>query len=263
MLLALDVGNTNITIGVFKRKEIIEVFRITTKLPRTSDEFGILISSLLKEKGLDEGEVKAAIIGSVVPNIMHSLSSGLIKYFDVKPIIVGPGIKTGINLGRFNPREVGADRIVDLVAGYEIYGGPALVIDYGTATTYDIVTENGVFLAGVIAPGIRTSAQSLWGEADMLPAIEIRKPKSILAKETITAMQAGLVYGQIGQTEYIIRRMKEESGYPNAKVVATGGLGKIIANETDMIDVYDSQLTLKGLRFNLTKKIKKYLLEGA
>ena len=146
MLLALDVGNTNITIGVFKRKEIIEVFRITTKLPRTSDEFGILISSLLKEKGLDEGEVKAAIIGSVVPNIMHSLSSGLIKYFDVKPIIVGPGIKTGINLGRFNPREVGADRIVDLVAGYEIYGGPALVIDYGTATTYDIVTENGVFL---------------------------------------------------------------------------------------------------------------------
>ena len=256
MLLALDVGNTNITIGVFKRKEIIEVFRITTKLPRTSDEFGILISSLLKEKGLDEGEVKAAIIGSVVPNIMHSLSSGLIKYFDVKPIIVGPGIKTGINLGRFNPREVGADRIVDLVAGYEIYGGPALVIDYGTATTYDIVTENGVFLAGVIAPGIRTSAQSLWGEADMLPAIEIRKPKSILAKETITAMQAGLVYGQIGQTEYIIRRMKEESGYPDAKVVATGGLGKIIANETDMIDVYDSQLTLKGLRFIYEKNKK-------
>ena len=135
MLLALDVGNTNITIGVFKRKEIIEVFRITTKLPRTSDEFGILISSLLKEKGLDEGEVKAAIIGSVVPNIMHSLSSGLIKYFDVKPIIVGPGIKTGINLGRFNPREVGADRIVDLVAGYELYGGPVIVVDFGTATT--------------------------------------------------------------------------------------------------------------------------------
>ena len=190
MLLALDVGNTNITIGVFKRKEIIEVFRITTKLPRTSDEFGILISSLLKEKGLDEGEVKAAIIGSVVPNIMHSLSSGLIKYFDVKPIIVGPGIKTGINLGRFNPREVGADRIVDLVAGYEIYGGPALVIDYGTATTYDIVTENGVFLAGVIAPGIRTSANVLYRDAARLPEIEILKPKTILANSTIDSMQA-------------------------------------------------------------------------
>ena len=129
MLLALDVGNTNVTIGVFKRKEIIEVFRITTKLPRTSDEFGILISNLLKEKGLDEHEVKAAIIGSVVPNIMHSLTSGLIKYFDVKPIIVGPGIKTGINLGRFNPREVGADRIVDLVAGNELFGGQALDIE--------------------------------------------------------------------------------------------------------------------------------------
>ena len=257
MLLALDVGNTNITIGVFKRKEIIEVFRITTKLPRTSDEFGILISSLLKEKGLDEGEVKAAIIGSVVPNIMHSLSSGLIKYFDVKPIIVGPGIKTGINLGRFNPREVGADRIVDLVAGYEIYGGPALVIDYGTATTYDIVTENGVFLAGVIAPGIRTSAQALWGEADMLPAIEIRKPASILAKETISSMQGGLLYGQIGQTEYIVKRLKEESGYTDAKVVATGGLGKMIVSDTDVVDVYDPQLTLKGLRIIFEKNKKR------
>ena len=247
MLLALDVGNTNITIGVFKRKEIIEVFRITTKLPRTSDEFGILISNLLKEKGLDEGEVKAAIIGSVVPNIMHSLSSGLIKYFDVKPIIVGPGIKTGINLGRFNPREVGADRIVDLVAGYELYGGPALVIDYGTATTYDLVDESGAFLCGVTAPGIRISAKALWQDAAKLPEIEIKKPQSILAKETITSMQAGLMYGQIGQTEYIIRKMQEEAGLGKIKVVATGGLGRIIANETNSIDVYDSNLTLQGI----------------
>ena len=248
MLLALDVGNTNITIGVFKRKEIIEVFRITTKLPRTSDEFGILISSLLKEKGLDEGEVKAAIIGSVVPNIMHSLSSGLIKYFDVKPIIVGPGIKTGINLGRFNPREVGADRIVDLVAGYEIYGGPALVIDYGTATTYDIVTENGVFLAGVIAPGIRTSANVLYRDAARLPEIEILKPKTILATETITSMQAGLFYGYLGSVEYIIQKFKEELHQPDMLVIATGGLGKIISQNTTMIDIYDRDLTFKGLK---------------
>ena len=195
MLLALDVGNTNVTIGVFKRKEIIEVFRITTKLPRTSDEFGILISNLLKEKGLDEHEVKAAIIGSVVPNIMHSLTSGLIKYFDVKPIIVGPGIKTGINLGRFNPREVGADRIVDLVAGYELYGGPVIVVDFGTATTYDLVTEDGRFVGGVTSPGIRTSANALWQQAAKLPEIEIRKPQYILAKDTVTSMQGGLVYG--------------------------------------------------------------------
>ena len=201
MLLALDVGNTNITIGVFKRKEIIEVFRITTKLPRTSDEFGILISNLLKEKGLDEHEVKAAIIGSVVPNIMHSLTSGL-KYFGLTPIIVGPGIRTGIRIATTNPKETGADRIVDAVAGYELYGGPALVIDYGTATTYDIVTENGIFLAGVIAPGIRTSANVLYKDAARLPEIEIVKPKTILANSTIDSMQAGLYYGVVGETKY-------------------------------------------------------------
>ena len=254
MLLALDVGNTNITIGVFKRKEIIEVFRITTKLPRTSDEFGILISSLLKEKGLDEGEVKAAIIGSVVPNIMHSLSSGLIKYFDVKPIIVGPGIKTGINLGRFNPREVGADRIVDLVAGYELYGGPVIVVDFGTATTYDLVTEDGRFVGGVTSPGIRTSANALWQQAAKLPEIEIRKPQYILAKDTVTSMQGGLVYGYIGQTEYIIRKMKEESGLGKINVVATGGLGKMIAQETSFINYYDANLTLKGLQIIYDKQ---------
>ena len=255
MLLALDVGNTNITIGVFKRKEIIEVFRITTKLPRTSDEFGILISSLLKEKGLDEGEVKAAIIGSVVPNIMHSLSSGLIKYFDVKPIIVGPGIKTGINLGRFNPREVGADRIVDLVAGYEIYGGPALVIDYGTATTYDIVTENGVFLAGVIAPGIRTSANVLYRDAARLPEIEIFKnQRRSLQTARLTVLQAGLYYGVVGETKYMVQKMKEETGFDNMKVIATGGLGNMIAQTVDEIDYYDPTLTLKGLQIIYEKQ---------
>lgn len=151
MLLTMDVGNTNITAGIFVEKDLVELFRITTKLPRTSDEFGILIRDMIAAKGLDTKQISAAIIGSVVPNIMYSLTNGIIKYFDVTPVIVGPGIKTGINLGRLNPREVGADRIVDLVAAYEIYGGPTLVIDYGTATTYDVVTEDGVFLAGVTA----------------------------------------------------------------------------------------------------------------
>ena len=198
--------------------------------------------------------MKAAIIGSVVPNIMHSLSSGLIKYFDVKPIIVGPGIKTGINLGRFNPREVGADRIVDLVAGYEIYGGPAHVIDYGTATTYDIVTENGVFLAGVIAPGIRTSANVLYRDAARLPEIEILKPKSILANSTIDSMQAGLYYGVVGETKYMVQKMKEETGFDNMKVIATGGLGNMIAQTVDEIDYYDPTLTLKGLQIIYEKQ---------
>ena len=175
MLLALDVGNTNITIGVFRRKEIIESFRITTKIQRTSDEYGMIISDLLQAKGKDCKEVKAAIICSVVPNIMHSLVNGIVKYFNIKPIIVGPGVKTGINLSRMNPGEVGADKIVNLVAGYELFGGPALVIDYGTATTYDVVTDDGTFLAGVIVPGIRTSANALVQGAARLPEIEIVK----------------------------------------------------------------------------------------
>ncbi len=254
MLLALDVGNTNITIGVFQRKEIIESFRITTKLPRTSDEFGMIISDLLREKGLDKEHVKAVVVCSVVPNIMHSLVSGLIKYFNIKPIIVGPGVKTGINLGRMNPREVGADKIVNLVAGYHLYGGPALVIDYGTATTYDVVTKNGTFLAGVIVPGIRTSANALVQGAARLPEIEIVTPDTILATNTVSSMQAGLFYSVIGEAKHIIRQMKEQTGFQDMKVIATGGLGKMVAKTVDEIDYYDENLTLKGLQIIYEKQ---------
>ena len=255
MLLTMDVGNTNITAGIFVEKDLVELFRITTKLPRTSDEFGILIRDMIAAKGLDTKQISAAIIGSVVPNIMYSLTNGIIKYFDVAPVIVGPGIKTGINLGRLNPREVGADRIVDLVAAYEIYGGPTLVIDYGTATTYDVVTEDGVFLAGVTAPGIRTSANALWKGAARLPEIEIKTPESILATNTITSMQAGLMYGVIGETKYIIEQMKKETGFKDMKVVATGGLGKMISREVPEINCFDDTLTLKGLRIIYEKQL--------
>ena len=256
MIFVIDVGNTNMTMGVFQGKKLEATFRIMTKTPRTSDEYGIMITQLLKNNGIEVTDIEGVIIASVVPDVMHSLGSAIIKYFGVKPVVVSAGIKTGIRIVTENPRQVGPDRIVDAVGAYTLYGGPAIVVDFGTASTFGVIGPDGTFEAGVIAPGIRTSAQSLWGEADMLPAIEIRKPNSILAKETITAMQAGLVYGQIGQTEYIIKRMKEESGYPDAKVIATGGLGKMIANETDMIDVYDSQLTLKGLRFIYEKNKK-------
>ena len=256
MLLVIDVGNPNITLGVFNKDELFGTFRMKTKQPRTSDEYGITLQELVERHGIESSKINAVILASVVPDVMHSLGSAIIKYFGVKPVVVSAGIKTGIRIVTENPRQVGPDRIVDAVGAYTLYGGPAIVVDFGTATTFDVIGPDGTFEAGVIAPGIRTSAQSLWGEADMLPAIEIRKPNSILAKETITAMQAGLVYGQIGQTEYIIKRMKEESGYPDAKVIATGGLGKMIANETDMIDVYDSQLTLKGLRFIYEKNKK-------
>lgn len=248
MLLVIDVGNTNITLGIFKKEKLLATFRMTTKQSRTSDEFGILMRLMIQERGLDKDDVHDVIISSVVPDVMYSLNSAIIKYFKTKPLIVGPGIKSGIRIVTDNPKEIGADRIVDVAAGYTLYGGPVLVIDFGTATTYDLVDEKGAFIAGITSPGIEISARALWQDAAKLPKIAIEKPKSILAKETITSMQAGLVYGYIGQAEYIIDKVKEESGLSNLKVVATGGLGKIIADETNRIDIYDNMLTLKGLR---------------
>lgn len=254
MLATIDVGNSNITIGLFDKDTIKGTFRMTTKIPRTSDEYGIFLTDLMTARKVDGREINAVIIASVVPDVMHSLTSGILKYFHVKPIIVGPGIRTGIKLATENPREMGADRIVDAVAAYELYGGPVLVIDFGTATTHDLVLADGSLVAGVTSPGIRISANALWNNAAKLPEIEIRKPESILAKNTVTSMQAGLIYGCIGQTEYIIRRMKEEAGLKDMKVVATGGLGKIISKETDAIDVYDPDLTLKGLKLIYEKQ---------
>lgn len=248
MLLVIDAGNTNITLGVFRGEELLGTFRMTTKLPRTSDEYGIMLKELVERQGIKSSDINAAIVASVVPDIMHSLGSALIKYFGIKPVVVSAGIKTGIRIMTENPKQVGADRIVDAVAAYTLYGGPVIVIDFGTATTYDIVGPDATFEGAVIAPGIRTSAQAMWGQAAMLPAIEIKKPDTILAKETISCMQAGIVFGQIGQTEYIVNRIRKESGYTDAKVVASGGLGNIIAKETEVIDIYDPQLTLKGLR---------------
>ena len=169
-------------------------------------------------------------------------------------MVVETGIKTGIRIVTAHPQQIGADRIVDAAAAFELYGGPVFVIDFGTATTYDLVDETGAFVSGVTAPGIRISAKALWQDAAKLPEIEIRKPDSVLAKETISSMQAGLVYGQIGQTEYIVKRTKQETGIRDLKVVATGGLGTIIANETDCIDVYDPTLTLQGLRIIFDKQ---------
>ena len=248
MVITIDVGNTNITVGVFRGDEVMASFRITTKMPRTSDEYGMLLSNLLEQNKIRHDDIEDAIIASVVPNVMHSLED---------PIIVEPGTKTGIRVVTENPRQIGADRIVDAAAAYELYGGPVLVLDFGTATTYDLVDKNGAFVSGVTAPGIRISAKALWEDAAKLPEIEIRKPESILAKETISSMQAGLVYGQIGQTEYIVKHMIEEADMGPVKVVATGGLGRIIANETDVIDVYDPNLTLKGMNLIYKKQNRK------
>lgn len=256
MLLAIDIGNTNLTFGLFDGEQILHTFRLTTSLPRTSDEFGVQIVEQLSHKAVRAEAVRDVIICSVVPKVMYSLTSGIKKYLHCDPVVVGHGTKSGIRIATTNPMEIGSDRVVDAVGAYFLYGGPVIVIDYGTATTYDLVTSDGAFVAGVTAPGIRISAKALWSNAAKLPEIEIVKPESILAKTTITSMQAGLVYGTIGQTEYIIDRFKKESGFPGVRVVATGGLGRIISEGTDKIDFYDPELTLQGMRliYERTKK---------
>ena len=255
MLLVIDIGNTNITFGVYKGEVLLHTFRMTTKASRTPDELGINIYRFLKFYELDVSQVKSVIMASVVPDLNGPICMRIEKFLGLKTLVVGPGTKTGIKIRVANPQEIGADRITDEVGAYELYGGPVLVIDFGTATTYDLVTEDGAYIAGITAPGIRGSASSLWATTAQLPVFDIVKPASILAKETVSSLQAGLVYGYIGSVEYIIREVKRESGYEDLKVVATGGLGKIIYDATDEIQIYDPDLTLKGLRLIYEKNV--------
>lgn len=256
MILVVDIGNTNIVVGVYKEDEIIGSWRMVTRSEKTSDEYGVFILDLLSYNNIDYKKINGAIVSSVVPNLMHSFENTLKKYFNINAIIVGPGVKTGITVSTENPSKVGADRIVNLVAAYEQYGGPLIVIDFGTATTYDVVSENGEFKYGVISPGIGITADALWKRTAQLPSIEIKKTPSILAKNTITSMQAGLLYGYIGQVEYIVKKIKEELGNECMKVIATGGLGRLISDETSSIDIYDPQLMLKGLKVIHDKNTK-------
>ncbi len=256
MVLAVDIGNTNIVCGILKDDGIISTFRLTTENSMTSDEYGVMICNIIERRGVALTDIQAVIVASVVPQIMYSFSNAIVKYFNITPMVVGPGIKTGIRLANENPKEMGADRIADAVAAYQLYGGPVIVVDYGTATTYDVILADGTFSVGVTAPGIISSAKTLWQNTAKLPEIEIKKPETILAKNTIESMQAGLVYGQIGQTEYIIKTIKSELGINDIKVVATGGLGKLISESTDVIDAYDAYLTLKGLNIIYKKNVK-------
>jgi len=246
VITVIDIGNTNISIGVMEEMNVVASFRLTTTQRRTSDEFVAVLFGLFQSNEIDPKNVEGVIISSVVPKIMHSLRNSIYKFFNLEPIIIGAGVKTGIQIKTENPKSVGSDRIVDLVAGHYLYGGPLILIDFGTATTYDYLSADGVFEFGLISPGIETSARALWSKAAQLPDIEIKKPPSIRCKNTITAMQGGLVFGYIGQTEYIIKKIKDEMG--EARVIATGGLGRIIFGETDMIDDYDPLLSFKGLK---------------
>ena len=250
MLVAIDIGNTNITMGVYDRDQLIGNYRLTTKFQRTSDEYGFMLLSFLNASSIEVEQIEDIIISSVVPKINYSFTNCIKKYLHKNPIFIGPGVKTGIDIRIDNPSTLGADRLVDAAGAFYTYGGPCLVIDFGTATTYDVVTAKGEFIGGI---GISTNALS--SQAAKLPEIEIQKPNKIIAKNTIKSMQAGIVFGYIGQTEYIIRTIKEEYG-ENLKVISTGGLGRIIASETDEIDIYDVDLTFKGLKiiYDKTKK---------
>ena len=250
MLLAIDLGNTNIKFAVFDGKEIAATFRLTTDMPRTSDEFGIAIRSLLESNQVASDSIKAAIIASVVPDVMHALHNSIVKFFGIEPMIVGPGTKTGIRLVKTNPSEAGSDRIVDGVAALDMFGGPVIVVDYGTATKFDYFSAEHVFESAVTCPGIMLSARSLWSGTAKLPQIEITDPGTIMAKDTITSLQAGILYSHIGEAEYIIRRLKEESkeNANDFKVVATGGLAGTIYSKTDEIEFLEPNLTMHGLR---------------
>lgn len=247
MLAAIDIGNTNITIGLIDNDKLVGRYRLTTTSSRTSDEFSFTLKTFADMAGITPADIDDVIISSVVPKVMHSCRNGVVKFFGVSPIIVRPGVKSGISVQMDPPRSVGADRIADCAGAYYEYGGPVLAIDFGTATTYDFVDENGSFKAGVISVGFQTGANALWTQTAQLPEIEIKKPRTVLAKSTQTEMQAGIFYQYIGGTEYTIRQIKKETGCPNLKVVATGGLGRMVSNYTKMIDVYDPNLIFKGL----------------
>ena len=251
MILLVDVGNTNIVLGVHNGEDYIVSWRISTDTKKTSDEYGIQVMQLFFQWNLNPSEVKGIIISSVVPNIMHSLENMIRKSFHIEPIIVGPGVKTGINIKYDNPKEVGADRIVNAVAAYETYKKAMIIIDFGTATTFCALTKEGDYLGGCIAPGLKIASDALFERAAKLPRVELETPKSIICKSTITSMQAGIIYGYIGQVEYIVKKMKCEMMIKDNEeplVIATGGLANLISKETKIIDVVNTDLTLEGLK---------------
>ncbi|MBR6788588.1 MAG: type III pantothenate kinase [Clostridia bacterium] len=247
MLLAIDIGNTNIKIGVFEGDKLVHSFRLSTVRMRTGDEYGLDILAQLNAKSISIKDIDGAIMSSVKPGLNYTFEHACDYYVGVKPLIVGSGIKTGLNVKYDNPRELGTDRIVNSVASYYTYGGPCITVDCGTATTFNVISEKGEFLGGAIAHGLKSSAEALADTAEKLPKIELVLPKKTIARTTITNMQVGLIQGYIGMAERIIRLMKEESGYANAKVIATGGLSEIIKNNSDVIDILDRTLTLRGL----------------
>ena len=256
MLLAIDVGNTNITHGLYEGRSLRTTWRVATRQERTSDETGLQIVQFLQQAGLSAAEVSHVILCTVVPPVMHSLLNGIRKYIHLEPVLVEPGVRTGINIRYENPREVGADKIVNAVGALKLYGGPVIIVDFGTATTFCAVSEKHDYLGGIICPGIKISAEALFDKASKLTRVEIVKPRHVIGRTTVTSMQSGLVHGFVGQVNHIVGLMKDEMiadklvtvPREGIRVVATGGMSRLIAPESDCIQEVNPMLTLEGLR---------------
>lgn len=252
MLLAFDIGNSNIVLGLFRDGELLTNWRIETDQNKSADEYGMLINQLFAFEGYKTSEVKDVIISTVVPSMLFTIQHMSSKYFGKKAIVIEAGVKTGLIIKYDNPKQVGADRIVNAVAAYEKYGGPLIVIDFGTATTFCAISEDAQYLGGAIAPGLKISSDALFEKTSKLPKVELEEPGKVICKNTISSMQAGLVYGHMGVVDYIVRKMKEELRAVTASgkeplVIATGGLSTMIESGVDCIDHVDKMLTLEGL----------------
>jgi len=246
MLLAIDIGNTNVVLGMFDEKRLVEHWRVGTNVQITPDEYAMIFKDLFDFAGLGFSQVTGVIISTVVPTLLPVMTEMSRKYFKIEPVIVTHELKTGLTIRYDNPKEVGADRIVNAVAGYMLYGGPLIIVDFGTATTFCAITESGEYLGGAICPGIKISAEALFQRASKLPRVELSKPEKVIGTDTISAMQAGIIYGYAGLVDGIVERMKKELS-ANSKVIATGGLAELVSPETRSIEEIKPQLTLEGL----------------
>src|SRR3990172_1476737 len=247
MLLVVDIGNTNVVIGLFQQERLVATWRIATAMHKTSDEYMVLLSSFFSYGGLAPGDVRSVVLASVVPPLVPVFEDVCRRFLEQAPLVVGPGIRTGVRILYENPKEVGADRIANALAVYRLYGGPAIVIDFGTATTFDAVSREGDYLGGAIAPGIEIASEALFEHTAKLPRVELTRPKHAIGRNTVASMQSGILFGYVGLVEGMGARIKQELG-GSARVLATGGLADVVARETRVIEVVDHHLTLTGLR---------------
>jgi type III pantothenate kinase len=256
MLLAIDLGNTNLTFGLFEDDRLRHDWRLSTRRDSMPDELGLVMVQLMRQQGFEPGAVDAVVIASVVPPLNSSLIEAVQRYFGRDPMMVGPGIKTGLKIHYRDPREVGADRIVAAMAAFKKYGGPLIIIDFGTGTTYDAVSSEGDYLGGAIAPGMGISVEALYARAARLQRVELKAPPNVIGRTTVESMQAGIIYGFTAQVEGMVARIRRELG-DNARVIATGGMAGLVAAETRVIEQVDQRLMLEGLQMIYELNVEK------